>query len=193
VPIDYKAINNIRLATCKPSCESSCVPEYDFRILRSIRKMIRVVDIHSRKLYREYKITTPQLICLHSLQREGPITLSRLAEEVSLGLSTTNGIVDRLEVKGLLTRTRSQRDRRKVDLMITPIGRELTEATPDLLQEQFAEALGQLPEAEQAAIALSLERVVELMGGAHLASSPNLVSGANLNESAQTLNKELNS
>ena len=185
-------MNSKVLGACESSLDSSDDKQYDLRILRSIRKMIRAVDIHSRKLYHEYKITTPQLICLHSLQREGPMTLSRLAGEVSLGLSTTNGIVDRLETKGLLTRTRSQRDRRKVDLMITPVGRELTQATPELLQDRFTEALGQLPEVEQAAITLSLERVVQLMGGAHLDSSPNLVSGANLHESAKTTSKEAN-
>ena len=119
------------------------------------------------------------------------MTLSRLAEEVSLGVSTADGIVDRLEIKGLLTRTRSQQDRRKVDLAISPAGSELTQATPELLQDQFIEALGQLPEVEQAAITLSLERVVELMGGTHLDSSPNLITGAGLREPDQTASKEL--
>jgi len=176
---------------CKSSRHSDDGKQYDLRILRSIRKIIRAVDIHSRKLYHLYKITTPQLICLHCLQREGPMTLSRLAEEVSLGVSTADGIVDRLEIKGLLTRTRSQQDRRKVDLAISPAGSELTQATPELLQDQFIEALGQLPEAEQAAITLSLERVVELMGGTHLDSSPNLIIGAGLREPDQTASKEL--
>ena len=93
---DHNAMNSKVLGACESSLDSSDDKQYDLRILRSIRKMIRAVDIHSRKLYHEYKITTPQLICLHSLQREGPMTLSRLAGEVSLGLSTTNGIVDRL-------------------------------------------------------------------------------------------------
>ena len=38
-----------------------------------------------------------QLICLHCLARQEPMNLSRLAREVSLGPSTTDGIVDRLE------------------------------------------------------------------------------------------------
>ena len=153
---------------------------YELQILRSLRKIIRAVHIHSRKLSQNFKITAPQLICLHCLEREGPMTLSFLARQASLGISTTNGIVDRLEAKGLLTRTRSRQDRRKVELAVTQAGRELTGATPPLLEDRFSEALRQLPELEQAAITLSLERVVELMAAGHLDTSPNLVPGVHL-------------
>ncbi len=159
--------------------------EYGLRILRSLRKIIRAVDIHSRKLNQSFKITTPQLICLHCLQREGSMTLSQLASDVSLGNSTTNGIVDRLEAKGLLTRTRSMEDRRKVVLEATPAGKELVRKAPALLQDRFVEALLTLPELEQTAIALSLERVVKLMGAEHLDTSPNLVPGSTLPQSNQ--------
>ena len=153
---------------------------YELRILRSLRKIIRAVHIHSRKLNHDFHITAPQLICLHCLRREGPMTLSHLARQVSLGNSTTNGIVDRLEAKGLLTRTRSRQDRRKLELAVTPAGRALTAAAPPLLQEQFSNALRQLPELEQAAITLSLAQVVELMGAAELDTSPNLVPGIDM-------------
>ncbi len=148
---------------------------YGIRILRSLRRIIRAVDIHSRKLNTEFKITTPQMICLYSLAKQDEMTLSMLAADVNLGMSTVNGIVDRLESKGLLTRNRNPQDRRKVALSITEAGRELTHVAPQLLQNQFSDALKQLPELEQAAIALSLERVVELMEAEHLDASPNLV------------------
>ncbi len=163
--------------------DAGFLEKYDLRILRSLRKIIRAVDIHSRKLNHNFKITAPQLICLHCLLRESPLTLSQLAREISLGASTTTGIIDRLEIKGLVTRTRCPKDRRKVDLAITEAGRELTRVAPGLLQDQFAQALRELPEPEQAAITLSLERVVELMGAAHLDASPNLMSGSQLQPS----------
>ncbi|MEA3428267.1 MAG: hypothetical protein U9Q84_03390, partial [Thermodesulfobacteriota bacterium] len=60
----------------------------EFRILRSLRRIIRAVDIHSRKLNIEFKITAPQKICLYWLARQGRMTLSELAKKVSLGVST---------------------------------------------------------------------------------------------------------
>jgi DNA-binding MarR family transcriptional regulator len=150
------------------------------RVLRALRRIIRAVDIHSRKLNSEFHITAPQMICLYCLAKEDGITLSRLATEVSLGASTVTGIVDRLEAKGLVHRSRSTEDRRKIVLTITDAGRDVTKAAPTLLQDCFAERLRELPELEQATIALSLERVVEMMEAEHLETSPNLIPHADV-------------
>ena len=144
-------------------------------MLRSLRRIIRAVDIHSRKLNNEFHITAPQLICLYSLENHGNMTLSDLAKDVNLGTSTVNGIVDRLEEKQCLTRTRSSEDRRKVVLAITESGREVTRQAPMLLQDRLSASLRKLPELEQATITLSLERVVELMEAEYLDASPNLL------------------
>ncbi len=148
---------------------------YGIRVLRALRRIIRAVDIHSRKLNNEFHITAPQLICLYSLAQHQNMTLSDLAKEVSLGTSTVNGIVDRLEEKQYLSRTRSSEDRRKVALVITEVGREITRQAPMLLQDRLSASLRSLPELELATITLSLERVVELMEAEHLDASPNLL------------------
>ena len=147
-----------------------------YRILSAIRRIIRAVDIHSRKLNSEFNITTPQMICLYELLRNDGITLSELAKAVGLNISTVNGIIDRLESKELLTRQRSSKDRRKVLLHITDGGRRITRKAPSLLQEKLSNELLKLPELEQVTIAMSLERVVGLMEAQHLDSSPNLLS-----------------
>jgi DNA-binding MarR family transcriptional regulator len=152
------------------------------RVLMALRRMIRAVDIYSRKLNNEFKITVPQLICLYSIGQEDGMILSTLAKQVNLGVSTVNGIVDRLEDKGLLKRTRSEKDRRRVLLNITQQGRDVAKSAPALLQDRLAVSLRQLPDLEQAAIALSLERVVELMEAEHLETSPNLIPGINIGE-----------
>ena len=126
-----------------------------FRILSAIRRIIRAVDIHSRKLNSEFNVTTPQMICLYELMRNNGITLSGLTKAVSLNISTVNGIVDRLEMKGLLTRQRSDLDRRKVLLHITNAGKRITREAPSLLQDKLSAELQELPELEQVTIALS--------------------------------------
>lgn len=147
-----------------------------FRILSAIRRIIRAVDIHSRKLYNEFDITTPQMICVYELMRNDGLTLSQLSKAVNIGTSTVTGIVDRLESKGLLTRQRSQLDRRKVLLRLTEAGRRIIRQAPSLLQDKLSDALQSLPEFEQATIAMSLERVVALMEAEHLETSPNLLT-----------------
>ncbi|MBI9019121.1 MAG: MarR family transcriptional regulator [Phycisphaerae bacterium] len=149
---------------------------YQERVLLAMRRIMRQVDIYSRKINDTFKVTVPQLLCLYSLQRCPEQSMSQLAKDVSLGTSTVNGIADRLEVKGLVKRRRSQKDRRKVFLDLTEKGKALVLAAPPMLQETLADELNKLPELEQATIALSLERVVKLMEAEHIDASPNLLN-----------------
>jgi len=157
------------------ACHDSRELAIELRILKAIRRIIRSVDIYSRRLNREHNLTTPQLICLTTLSETAPTMISWLSKQVNLSASTVNGIVDRLEAKGLVERHRSGSDRRRVYVDITPPGRELIAAAPPLLQEHLVDALKRLPKLEQGAIALSLERVVQLMGVEDIDASPNLM------------------
>jgi len=152
---------------------------YEYRIMRALRRVIRAVHIHSKKLNLEFGLTTPQLLCLDALEKSTPMTLTDLARAVNLGTSTANGIIDRLEAKKYLTRTRSTEDHRKVYLEITPSGREIILKDPSLLQHRLSESLTQLPESEQMIIADSLEQVVKLMEAEKLDVSANLFPGEN--------------
>ncbi len=150
------------------------VPEtrYDLQILQAIRRIIRAVDIYSRKLKSEWELTAPQLICLTSIVQSGATTTTRVAKEVYLSASTVVGILDRLEARGLVTRRRDTKDRRIVNVEATQAGRELVESAPSALQDSLEEALKELPQLEQATIALSLQRIVDLMEAGHLEAAP---------------------
>ena len=145
------------------------------RILYALRRIIRAVDIYSRKINRLTGLTTPQLICLDAVASSEEITLSQLAKQVNLGASTVNGIIDRLEAKDLVERERSKLDRRKVFLKMTGHGKNVFEQAPSLLQDNLSDSLKELSELEQIAITQSLERVVELMNAEEVDASPNLI------------------
>lgn len=150
---------------------------YDLRVLRSIRRIIRCVDLNSKQLESTRHITAPQLVCLRALVHARQMSAKHLAGEIHVSPSTMVGILDRLEEKGLVERERSRHDRRVVWVRPTEKGALLAEQTPSPLQDRLAEGLAQLPELEQAAIALALERVCELMEAQHIDSSPILETG----------------
>ena len=160
-------------------------PTPEMQILRSIRKIMRAVDLHSRKIHSDLAVTLPQLLCLHALAEQEDLTLLALSQAVNLSNSTVNGIVDRLEAKGLLTRKRDAEDRRRVALALSAAGRRVVESAPSLLQNRLADALRRLPEPEQATIARSLDRVVDLMEARHLDASPNLLPPGAIEASIQ--------
>lgn len=163
---------------------SPAVPRtsYDLRVLQSLRRIIRSVALHSRKLSMQHNITGPQLACLLAVNEHGPLTVSSLAREVHLSPSTIVGILDRLEQKVLVLRQRSSQDRRVINIAITTKGRELANSAPSPLQDTLAKALQKLPEIEQASIVLSLEKIVALMEVEGLDAAPVLETGFLINK-----------
>ncbi|NIV29933.1 MAG: MarR family transcriptional regulator [Anaerolineae bacterium] len=159
--------------------DSPSVPpsSYELRILQSLRRIIRAVEIHSRKLSQKHHITGPQLACLLTLKDSGALTTTGLAQRVYLSPSTIVGIVDRLEEKSLVSRQRSRKDRRQVEICITDKGRDLAHNAPSPLHDSLAQALKELPELEQVSITLALEKVVDLMEAGRIEAAPVLETG----------------
>jgi len=60
-----------------------------------------------------------------------------------------NGIVDRLEARGLVLRSRSEKDHRKVHLTITAEGTLLLSSVPELMRDSYSRAFGSLSVGEQ--------------------------------------------
>lgn len=153
---------------------------YDLRVLRSLRRIIRSVELYSKKLASECKVTGPQLICLLTIREHKTITASKIAKEIHLSPSTVVGVLDRLEEKGLVERRRDKMDRRRVYISLTPEGQALAESAPSPLQDRLASAMSKLEEQEQSTIASALERIVDLMEVSQVDASPFLEPGSKL-------------
>lgn len=106
--------------------------------------------------------------------------LKQLAQEIFLSPSTTVGIVDRLEVKKLVQRQRSEKDRRQVFIYPTEQGESVVSRGPSPLQDALSVALADLSELERTTIVLSVERVVALLQAEDLDASPILEAGVEL-------------
>lgn len=148
------------------------IPEshYELRIFHSLRRISRAIELYSRKLATEHQITGPQLVCLLALKKEEPLTIKKLAQLAYLSPSTVVGIVDRLEEKGLVGRSRSATDRRSVLITLTAGGHHLLASAPSPIQETLAHTLKGLPEKDKISITLALERVGDLMEARSIAA-----------------------
>lgn len=136
---------------------------FNLWIFRSLRRIMRAVDVHSRKLSAEFMVTGPQLLALQTLHDDGPLTTSALAKLIHLSNSTVVGILDRMEQKGWVRRERSEGDRRVVLVSLTAGGERFLAEAPELLQDRLAQGLHSLPEQEQLEIAQALEKIVKLL------------------------------
>jgi DNA-binding MarR family transcriptional regulator len=150
---------------------------YAESILRSLRRIIRAIDQHSRRLSRRFNLTVPQLVCLRQLILSGPSTPGNLASRVFLSQATVTGILDRLEARDLIHRERNSPDRRRVTVSLTDAGEELAKGMPWPLQERFAARLAALPEEGQQVIDQVLQQIVEMMEVREIDAWPIVGSG----------------
>lgn len=146
-------------------------------VLVQLRRVIRAVDIHSRKLEKKYKITGPQLMVLQELDPGRDVYVGEIAMSISLASATVTDICNRLEKRGLVERTRSSSDRRRVNVRLTDEGVKLLATAPPLLQESFTRKFRMLKEWEQTLILSSLQRIVEMMSAEDLDASSVLAPG----------------
>ncbi|WP_317164475.1 MarR family winged helix-turn-helix transcriptional regulator [Pontibacter fetidus] len=85
-------------------------------------------------LFKPFGVTLPQYNVLRILrgQHPKPATVSLLIERMLDKTSNASRIVDKLEVKGLVTRKQCPNDRRTVDVLITDKGLALLKQMDDL-------------------------------------------------------------
>jgi DNA-binding MarR family transcriptional regulator len=146
-------------------------------ILRSLRRIIRAVDLYSRKLMTQTGLSGPQVICLRALASQGPMQTSHLAAAVNLSSATVCGILNRLEQRGLVIRKRQADDRRRVLVSLSEAGQDTVDHSPPALHDSFLFKLRALPQAEQQAIRQTLAKIVRMMAAAELDAAPILVPG----------------
>jgi DNA-binding MarR family transcriptional regulator len=144
-------------------------------ILRAIRRILRKTAEHSRQLASDGDLSVPQLLCLRCVAdapRKYPATVAGVADSVQLSKATVSRIFDRLEQAGLVSRTRSASDRRKVFVSLTALGRKKVRQLPPLLHEEFLAKLRRLNQSEQRKLLSALEQIVDMMGAASLDAAP---------------------
>jgi DNA-binding MarR family transcriptional regulator len=146
--------------------------DYEDEVLRSLRRIIRAVDLYSRKLLAVHGLSAPQLLCLRQLAEHGPMLSGTLAAAVSLSPATVSGILDRLEQRGLIERRRQQDDKRRILIALSPAGLDVVREAPPPLQESFLFKLRALPESQQAQIDRTLKKLVAMMAAEDLDSAP---------------------
>lgn len=148
------------------------------QVVHALRRIIRAIDLHSRALVHRYGLTQPQLAVLKELHRHGGVSTGRLTRALHLSQATMSGILDRLARRSLIRRERSDEDKRRVLVFLTPAGGEMLSEAPPLLQENFIREFDKLADWEQTQILSSLQRVVAMMEKDRLRSAEMLPGAA---------------
>lgn len=107
----------------------SQAPEPFLRTLRALaetyEQVFRTSDRHIEKL----GLTPAQFDVIATLGDTDGMTCKQLGEGTLITKGTLTGVVDRLEERGLVVRSRGQRDNRQVHVRLTPEGERVFQST----------------------------------------------------------------
>jgi len=97
-------------------------------------------------------LSMAQLHILYMLQRHGQMPMSRLAEVLNVSDSNATGLIDRVEERGYVERTRVAEDRRIVLIRVTEAGEKMLGEIDALSDELLRSVLGHLDRSKLAGV-----------------------------------------
>jgi DNA-binding MarR family transcriptional regulator len=133
-------------------------------------------------------LSMAQLHILYTLQRNREMPMSRLAEILNVSLSNATGLIDRIEERGFVERTRVPEDRRVVKISVTPDGQRMLDEIDALSDDLLRDVLSRIGPSKIGGVAqavTSLRDALAIATGGdsldpHAASMPAPRSSSNL-------------
>jgi DNA-binding MarR family transcriptional regulator len=104
---------------------------------------------------------TPRARCVLASALDAGRTQSEIADEVSIDKTTMVVTLDALEQAGYAERRPSPTDRRARVVVVTELGREITEKADQVVADVYESVLGSLPAAEREGLVKGLTRLLE--------------------------------
>ena len=150
-------------------------------IIDDIRRVFHVVNEQSKKAKRKTGLTGPQLWAIKVIGELSPVRVSDLATRMYLHPATVVGILNRLELQGLIRRIRTNEDRRVVKIVLTDAGNAVVVKAPQVAQGLLVAGLEVLPLKKLKSISDTLEELVLILGAQEL--PPRLILSPEINVS----------
>jgi DNA-binding MarR family transcriptional regulator len=153
-------------------------------ILIKIRKIVRSINLESKKIQKEYGVSIPQILCLNYLKNSTnyQATQGDIRKFLHLNSSTISGIINRLEIKGLIARLPKIGDKRTVTISLTSKGDKLLQQLPSLLHEQLSAKLVKQDTKKLENLEIGLELLINLLDIDSIEASPLITNEDNLEE-----------
>ena len=109
-------------------------------------------------------LTGPQRMVMQALVQSDGLSLKQLSAQVSLAHSTVSGIVDRLQARGMVVRSRDEADgRATVIAPSAPVRDFLANRMPELAISPLTKALRGASDSEQATVLRGLRKLRALI------------------------------
>src|SRR6059058_3580796 len=128
------------------------------RSMNAVRSIVRAQRINTRAIELKMGISLAQLFVLQQLAEQPAESLNDLAERTATHQSSVSVVVRRLVDRGLVSRTSSASDKRRIEIDLTPAGRALLAGAPVTIQTQLMSAMRRMAAPDQVQLANLLEQ-----------------------------------
>ena len=145
--------------------------------LIALRRILRATEVYGRDLAHAAGLTAVQFRVLQIVGERGLTTATEIARRMRVSQATVTSLVDKLVRHGMVTREKSQADRRQINILITDRGRETISDAPDALQQRYVRRFEAMKDWEQAQLIASLERVAAMLDATEIDAAPVLDTG----------------
>ncbi|MAO90001.1 MAG: MarR family transcriptional regulator [Rhodospirillaceae bacterium] len=134
-----------------------------YRVEQQIGHLLRRAHQRASAIFQETlddKALTPmQFAALMRLHDDGSMSQNHLGRLAAMDPATVQGVIRRLQERGLVSRVPDQTDRRRTVLSVTPEGATLAKSLVPSAKEVSAKTLAPLTPAEQKQLLDLLERL----------------------------------
>ena len=143
-------------------------------ILIKIRKIVRSINLESKKIHRDYGVSIPQILCLNYLKNSPDFqsTQKDICSFLNLNPSTVTGIINRLESKGFIARLPKKDDKRKTSIVLTSKSSVLLKKIPPLMHERLSRNLQTMSPADAEKINEALDLLIDYFDIENIDASP---------------------
>jgi DNA-binding MarR family transcriptional regulator len=131
-------------------------------VLHQFREIFRVSQRHFQRIEARCGVSGAQLWALSELAKRPGLTISELAKAMSIHLSTSSNLLDKLENHAFVRRERGTADQRMVFVHLTAKGQKLLAAAPKPLEGVIPDALRRMSPAALRRLHRDLKALLEL-------------------------------
>jgi len=135
---------------------ASAAPDLYAPIIADYRAAMTQLKCAASERLLRLGISMAQLHILYTVQRNGEMTMSRLADVLNVSLSSATGLVDRIAERGFVERSHPPEDRRVVRIRVTPEGAKMLEQIDAVSDDLLRIVLGRLGRSQLAGVRQAL-------------------------------------
>ena len=126
-------------------------------ILQKFRIIVRAAQKYSQKVEKLLGVSGAQLWILKEIDINPGLRVGEIAGKLAIHQTTASNLLDALEKKGMVCKTRLPTDQRMVSLSLTKEGQALLQKAPELSRGLLPEALAQMETGDLEQLGKSLD------------------------------------